>query len=179
MRRKNYAMKLNKLNANFHCYHVWFGGIWSVLAVKVKIYWSNCHARRRRRVSCEWVQIQFFTPHIQTETAIILINWNDHISFCQYLYDEIIWNVTVTQCYSLSGQILYTIPTDYRQSEMNTEKTQTVQNQRFTEKKRDGEHKIVCDAMWIDWIAARFNFAHISNSILSVTPSHPSARANI
>lgn len=62
---------------------------------------------------------------------------------------------------------------------MNTENTNThtVQTQRFTEReKRDGEHRIARCAI-IHWIEARFNFAHISNSILSVTPSPPHARS--
>lgn len=45
-------------------------------------------------------------------------------------------------------------------------------------KRNEMENAKLCDAMWIDWIEARFNFAHISNSILSVTPSHPRSRTH-
>lgn len=49
----------------------------SFLAVKVNyIDWIHC----RRSVPCEWVHILH-----GTQTATVLINWNDHISFCQYL----------------------------------------------------------------------------------------------
>lgn len=78
------APKLNKWNANFHCCQVinWqFEGIRSV-------FW-----RLRWIILIEFIpdgafrvnEFTFYTAHTRTQTATVLINRIDHISFCQYL----------------------------------------------------------------------------------------------